>query len=127
MIAGVPNSLRMVTCPVSSPRVFRLSSLAPASSARGTLQASPCHHGLDSLGAHHRPQAGPPGRPALVVHDRGDEGESFSRRADAGHLDIVAQFRLQNILGLEGVFAPEMSGVLELRLAVIDEEVHRLR
>ena len=83
---------------------------------RRHLHAALDGDGLELLGAHDRAQTGARRRPALVVHHRGDERELFAGRADAGDLQVLAVLRPQDVLGLEGVLAPDLGGVSSVPL-----------
>ena len=87
--------------------------------------------GLDLLRAHHRADPGAPGGAAVVIHDAGHVGEVLAGLADHRHLGladptVTAVFLLQGFFGLVGVLAPEVAGVLQAGLAVVEQQVDGL-
>ena len=82
--------------------------------------------GLELLGAHDGPEAGATGGAALVVHDGGDERHLLAGLTDAGNLGALAVAGDEGVLRLEGVLAPDIGGVFQLCLAVLDVNIDRL-
>ena len=83
------------------------------------------YHCLQSLGTHHRPQAGTPGGAAVVGHDAGNQRQFLSGRSDT---DYPGTFVLshQDIFGFVRVFPPEVSRVFQFGFAVIEQQEYRL-
>src|SRR5205807_2681528 len=89
-------------------------------------------HRLEVLRAHHRAEArAPDGPPVLAVdHDRREADESLAGRSDARHawqlaapIDCRADLGPDGVVGLEGVLAPQVAGVADLDLAIVDPQV----
>ncbi len=94
---------------------------------RAGLRIADGSHSLQVLRPHERAHAAAPGAAPLVVHDGGVSDLLLAARGDAGHADVgVAQLVLDELLRLVAVLAPEMGGVPDLGLAVLQVEVDRL-
>ena len=92
------------------------------------LQLAADGDGLQVLRAHHRAHARSAGGVLEVVDDAGVADQVLAARADLRGPDaLVAKLRADRLLGLERVQAPEVRGVAQLGLAVVDPEVDRLR
>ena len=82
---------------------------------------------LQVLAAHDRAHAAAAGGAVLVVHDGGEKDPVLAGRADAGHRGLGGGLRLDGLLRLLGVEAPQGRRVADLDLAVMDVEVDGLR
>ena len=81
---------------------------------------------LEVLGAVHRARAAAAELVPVVVVDAGEAHELLAGRADdAGLRLLVRRAREDLVLGLEGVHAPEVGGVVEGGALLADLEIHR--
>src|SRR5207237_5950609 len=62
----------------------------------------------------------------LVVDDAGDAVEILTGGTDAGDTRRRIGFRTEHVFGLFGGLAPDVGGVADLGLVVLDPEVHGL-
>ncbi len=86
------------------------------------------HHRLQVLAPHDRAHAGPAVGAAGIAHDVRQQRHFLPRRADLHHVEFLgAQLLPQGVLHFPRFLAPEVGGVTELRLAVLDPEVDWLR
>ena len=84
----------------------------------------PHSHRFEILGAHHRPHSGAPRRIPGFGEQTGERDQIFAGRTDADHLDLrVLQFLLDPFLGIKGILSPEMPGIANLDLALIDPDI----
>jgi len=91
----------------------------------GDLEVAVDRDRLEPLGAHDRAHAAAAPGAALVVDDAGDACQLLPRLADGGDLGHAAVALLEDVLYLVGVLAPEVGGVEQAGLAVLDIEVDR--
>ena len=82
--------------------------------------------GFDLFGAHDGAEAAAGGEASVFVADAGHEGELLAGGPDAGDAGLLAVAFLEPGFGFDGVEAPEVGGVTQLRLVVSDEEVDGL-
>ncbi len=83
-------------------------------------------HGLEVLGAHHRPHATARRQASLLVDYAGVFHQVLTGLTDAQDLGpFVASLLLQGRLRLEGIHAPQVGGVAQLRALVAEKEVDR--
>ena len=92
---------------------------------QGHLHVALHHHCLELLRAHYGTQTGT-GRSSSPVYHCRDKRDLLTRRADTGYLHVLAQLRLEHLLGLAGILAPQVGSIPQFSLAVIDKEVDRL-
>ena len=95
----------------------------------GDLDASRAPHGdgLEVLGAHDAADAGPTRLAVPVVCDVGVPDEVLPGGSDGGRADVVvSDLLLDEVEDLQGVGAPEVLGVPDLDLPVVDEQVDGL-
>ena len=60
------------------------------------------------------------------VHDTGEEHQFLPGGADAGYLGFLVGFGAKHISGLRYGFPPEVTGIADLDLIIVDPEIHRL-
>ncbi len=85
---------------------------------------APHRNRLEVLRSHHRAHAGTPVGAVAHAHDRGEAHALLARRADLEHFDLlVAQLRLERVLCLARDLAPQVRGVAQLGLAVVNPQV----
>src|SRR3972149_10660379 len=83
--------------------------------------------GLEVLGAHDRPHPSPPRCGIQVVDDAGKAHEVLPGGSYLGYLYIrVPQLPPDGLLAFQCLQPPEVTGVLYLRLAVLDKEIDGL-
>ena len=98
---------------------FAVSHLHPTAAANG--------NGLEVLGAHDRAEAGAAGDFVQVVDDAGVADKVFAGGPNLGNPDLlVAEFLADGGFHRTGDLAPELGGVAELDLVVLDPEVNGL-
>ena len=86
----------------------------------------PDGNGLEVLGAHHRPRATPAGSAAQVVHNTGKTHHLLARRSDDGGPDkLVPQFCDNGFVGFSHRFTPEVTGISDLHLPIMNPQVDR--
>src|SRR5262249_28103768 len=84
--------------------------------------------GPEPLASHHGPHARAARDLVQVVGDAGIANEILSGRSDLRDADArIAQLGEDQVLRLAGDLSPQMCGIAELDLAVVDPEVHRRR
>jgi len=83
------------------------------------------HHGLELLGSHHCANTGAGRDPFFGVHDGGDERPVLACLPDTGDLSIPPMKRLQVVIGLVGVFSPQVPGIVEGDLPLVHLQIHR--
>ena len=82
---------------------------------------------LEVFGTHHGSHARSTGGRIQVVHDAGEAHQVFPGGPDLGNLDIrVGQFLADGNLALQGLHSPEVTGVFQRRLPVLDGNIDRL-
>ena len=80
--------------------------------------------GLEVLGPHDRPDAGPARGPVLVVDDAREPHQVLARRPDAGHPEAGhAGLVADGVLGFRDHPAPYAGGIADLDAVVVHEEV----
>ncbi len=82
--------------------------------------------GLDPLVAHDRAAPETAGAGPVLL-DGGGEDPVLPGQADGRHLGVgLVELPLDQLLGLQGALAPEMSGIPDLHLAVVDPDVNQV-
>ena len=84
-------------------------------------------NGLQVLAAHHGAHARAASRAVQVVHHGGKQHAVLTRPADAGDAHLrVLQFLLDDGLGVPHALAPQLGGIAQFHLVVLDVEPHGL-
>ena len=81
--------------------------------------------GLQVLGAHDGPESTTPVDGVAGNSNNRLDDLVFSGRADAGYLDIFTQLFPKRRAGVAGGLAPQVAGISDFNLAVIDPQVDR--
>ena len=97
------------------------------SRARIAAREARTDDGLQLLRPHDGAQAAAGREAAVVVADAGHQGELLAGRADAGRRWPSCRARSLSFFSVvDGVQAPEVGGVVQLDLVIVDEEVDGL-
>ena len=81
------------------------------------------HHGLEVLGAHDGAHPGAAGGAVHLVHDGREQHQLLPGGPDAGHLGLLVGLGAQQVHRLGHQLAPQVGGVPELRVVVLDPQV----
>jgi hypothetical protein len=85
------------------------------------------HDGLELLGPHYRAHARTAGGILETIHYAGVLDHALAARPDHDGIGPrLSQLLAQKLLGLFGGLAPEMRGVPDLGLAILDPDIHGL-
>ena len=82
-------------------------------------------NGLQLLNAHDGSHAAAAGCTVFVVHDSCKEASLFGSRRDAGDAEVLPAFFIKGFRCIEDVFSPEVGGVSQFDLIIVDIEVDR--
>jgi hypothetical protein len=61
------------------------------------------------------------------VHDTGEEHQFLPGGADAGYFGVLIGFGTKHVSGIRYRFPPEVTGIADLNLIIVDPEIYRLR
>ena len=77
---------------------------------------------LDLLGTHHRTHAAASGLAAIIVVDAGIRDQVLAAQADDRDLELFAKFFLELLFHRKGGFAPQVGGIAQFDLIIINEK-----
>ena len=82
---------------------------------------------FDLLGAHHRTHSAASGLAAIIMVDAGVRDQVLAAGTDDRNLVLLAKFFLELLLYNECIFTPQVGGIAQFDLIVVNEKINGLR